>query len=153
MTPTQDHLEQLHEMAEVHVTYEVRVLRRWSTWAPLDPVLNQATSEVALLHCRVVTEFLTARRHVKPDDLIALDYFDRGWARPPTVLLAADDARHKATMTELHKRLAHLTLRRLMPFSWEGVFAHIPGVLDAFDAFRRDLAAVHPDRATWFASA
>jgi hypothetical protein len=147
----------LERMAVEHVTYELRMLGYTAgKGTPAGDVgLGFAVLESYLLHCRNIAEFLRKGQNLRPNDLVAHDYFDASWAGvtlPP-----------RFPITDLNRRLAHLTTDRLTSnalgsgFDWSAG-APRPGdraqwarmLQKPFGQFLGDLRAVHPDRAAWF---
>jgi hypothetical protein len=161
-------LDVLVAMATEHVTYEVTRLMLWtfisvppeSINAPtpqhavgLSNILRQATLESSLVHLRNVAEFLVSPRSTaRPTDLIADDYFDEASTGRPGHVFGTSDAEHRTTMTEIHRRVAHLSVQRvgLAPFDWTSVLEQVPTIVVHFSAFLRDLRDAHPERVHWF---
>jgi hypothetical protein len=149
-----------------HVNYEISRMHLWSTTpVPIaalnfEPeiveqvhgLINQALVETALLHMRVINEFLTHKRPTTlkyVQDIVADDYFDAGWKGRPQNLLSKE-------LIHLDKRLAHVSIFRLedetadLGFQWDQVFDRAPAIFESFRTFVEDLATVHPERGEWF---
>jgi hypothetical protein len=165
--PLRHTVAELEEMVH-HVAYEHRGL--WAflhvdiTLSATDShgalkaeLMQQARLEAGLIHLRVLTDFLKAKRDTKyPLGLVADDYFDDGWPKRPNVIIGNDTNEQGEILDDLHARLAHLSLRRLddttvtRGFSWASVLELAPKVLQRFTRFVEDLSAAHPERAKWF---
>jgi hypothetical protein len=144
--------EDLKEMAEVHVAYELTRMALWARAATPDALVNQAILEAYLVHVRNVNEFLV-RRSAKayPDAVVAEDYFASEWSLDIELLTPAQ-------LNDIHRRIAHLSnqrLARLTPggqLDWAG-----NGLLDrwarlvikGFGRFVADLRITDIERASW----
>ena len=147
-------LEDLREMAEVHVHYELTHMALWSRMVTRDAKVNQALLEAYLTHVRNMHEFLTRRREkAYPDAVVAEDFFDEPWALSIDVLTVAQ-------IDDIHRRLSHLSTGRLQrntphggPFDWAGnhrLDRWARKVLKALGVFIGELDTRHSERAAWF---
>jgi hypothetical protein len=125
----------LERMARVHIRHEVRGMLVAIPPPPLEP----AIAESALLHLRIVSQFLTGKANAKhPDDLFAKDYSPSiAWKQP-----SMSDLLGAKGLIELNKRMAHLSIHRLGGYDWFDLLNRIPEVVDAFYAFLEALPDV-----------
>ena len=106
-----------------------------------------AILESFLLHARVIRDFLWEDRKRKPDDVLAIEFFenDEDWktARPEQGRLL------RAERRRLNKALAHLTHARDVNTSdWD-----ICSIKDELDeGWKAFLTALPPERRSWFSS-
>jgi hypothetical protein len=154
------------EAMALHVHYEVDRLAFWScnniqehhlrqealSW-PVPWVRNlvgQTTLEAALIHLRVVSDFLMNKRPTNPKwetDVVADDYFDDGWSDRPDYIVGASRDEHHKIIEELNRRLMHLSYQRIDAFEWGQELSYVPAVMEAVTAFIGDLPA---GRRQWF---
>jgi len=131
---------QLEAMAS-HVVYEIDMFRRgfarWRTLHEDDPDWNPAL-ENALLHFRVLREFFLDPPK-KADDVAASDYSEDWDPLLPRIL--------EDTKEEIDKRLAHLTLQRLIrPGPWKR--GEMEAAMESLiTSFKKSLVG---REATWF---
>ena len=165
----------LRNMAEEHVFYELcRVVEflRFGNVVPLKDGIDKevrrrlldwaasAILESALIHVRNISDFLTRERpthRANRTDLVADHYFDEGWTGRPTFIFGTCKAEHDAVLTEINRRVAHISTQRSSvetdgAFAWNNyVREQVPGALPAFRAFLNDLGQQHRARLHWFA--
>lgn len=138
---------ELAELATTHLYYEVAMLRgsgaehrRRRIERPDIEGLNRAAPErvscmaffeAALMHARVLNDFLTARPNTKryPEDVWAGDYITN-WKAPNPGPLKRSEAigSNRAIKDAIDKQLAHLSIRRVRG---QRRF-DIDGIVDAF---------------------
>jgi hypothetical protein len=132
--------EELREMA-THVQYEIDEFRKaiqgLNGIKETDADWN-STIELALLHFRNLRDFFVPENSGRGDDLFARDYIAT-W-NPPI------DQVFKDTREGINKRLAHLTLTRLLP--WNAPLEKMNMAIEALVSnFEKRLI---PEQATWF---
>lgn len=118
MPPDPPSVDELEQMARVHVAYE---LTRMAFLAIRDPqeggVFSEAALEAGLVHARVLAGFLGNPIESRyPDQVVAAHYFEGVGAWEPQLPFDADDYRH------LHKRIVHLSTARLSGGTHPGGF-------------------------------
>jgi hypothetical protein len=139
-TPTVD---QLRAMVP-HIEYEIDGFRRgFCAWNNLNPqsLDRNWTVESARLHFRVLQDFFsTAVGNRYQDSILAADYI-AGWkrkVRPPI----------KEIVSQVHKRLAHLTATRLRTETWR-----VGEMEDWMELqIKAFMTALGDEQASWFAS-
>jgi hypothetical protein len=147
-------LEQLEKVAHKHVYYEMTRMAGYAVHRV--PQAQEAILEAHLVHLRNMNEFLTkSLGRARPRDVVAADYFDEEWIGHKAPLT-------EATVLNLHRRLAHLSLDRLegtdstSEFNWASVGeprSQARRVVSAFGRFLGDLETAHPERRDWFRDA
>jgi hypothetical protein len=124
--------KQLAEMARIHLYYEVAMLRgglaeqnlrrkkypniRSARYDRADPrrIACMAFFEAALMHARVLNDFLAVRPNRYEDDVWAGDYIENWQAPNPGPLARGQIAFHGRPVKGLiNKQLAHFSLNRL----------------------------------------
>lgn len=145
--PEDDRRMQL--MAE-HVAYEAFMLARTTqlleagTTPPVGAeqavVIRNALLESALLHLRVLDDFLCLKSRTRADDVVAMDFLP-SWT--PQTGLSEGERQY------VNKRVMHLTTTRGEgPAPWE--LARFREVFQTFVALLHQLELAAPERAAWF---
>jgi hypothetical protein len=95
---------------------------------PWDITARNGLLETHLLHSRILVEFFFPGNH-RDDDIVSSDFLEPGWE--PTGLRVE---RLKVATQEIHKRLAHLTRRRLTSYDWDPILiaGDVMGISDEF---------------------
>jgi hypothetical protein len=140
---------ELTAFAEEHIQYEVATLVQAATlWAAapglLGPIAHSALLESALVHLRLLDDFLgkdSQYRH--KDDVLAIDYLD-SW-KQEYVLDGSD-------RNLINAQVAHLSMRRQAGQLWDVVGLSTP-VLDRCAGFFTQLQAAGSEYTAHFASA
>jgi hypothetical protein len=96
----------LHHLTELPTT---QPLPEW------DAVYRNAILESHLIHSRVLIEFFCEGSD-RSDDIVLSDFMESTWTPSGSEL-----ERLKSLVPEIHKRMAHLTLRRRTEFRWPSV--------------------------------
>lgn len=107
-------MKQLEEISHEHISYEIQMFLFSFTQlrkGGMDTLANNEALETFLLHARCLLDFLYPSQSVRPDDVLAEDFFDD----PSVLRKALPTSLPIATFLKSRtgKEVAHLTYGRL----------------------------------------